>query len=87
MLPDLNAAHPDEIVIEVSPGMCWSSTVIAGMRGAPTTDGHRRAVLVHYRRADVPRRRTAASTWNPTRQRPRSTQATCSAWTMSKSWA
>jgi ectoine hydroxylase-related dioxygenase (phytanoyl-CoA dioxygenase family) len=56
VLPDLNAAHPDEIVIEGQPGdelvfngHCWH----AGRPNA--TDGHRRAVLVHYLRADVPR--------------------------------
>ncbi|MGZ9234969.1 MAG: phytanoyl-CoA dioxygenase family protein [Anaerolineales bacterium] len=53
---DLNASHPDEIVIEGQPGdvlvfngHCWHA-------GRPNeTDGHRRAVLVHYLRADVPR--------------------------------
>jgi ectoine hydroxylase-related dioxygenase (phytanoyl-CoA dioxygenase family) len=56
VLPDLNAAYPDEIVIEGQPGdvlvfngHCWH----AGRPNA--TDGHRRAVLVHYLRADVPR--------------------------------
>ena len=56
VLPDLTAAHPDEIVIEGQPGdvlvfngHCWH----AGRPNA--TDGHRRAVLVHYLRADVPR--------------------------------
>ena len=56
VLPDLTAAHPDEIVIEGQPGdvlvfngHCWHA-------GRPNvTDGHRRAVLVHYLRADVPR--------------------------------
>ena len=55
-LPDLNASHPEEIVIEGQPGdvlvfngHCWHA-------GRPNeTDGHRRAVLVHYLRADVPR--------------------------------
>jgi ectoine hydroxylase-related dioxygenase (phytanoyl-CoA dioxygenase family) len=56
ILPDLNASHPDEIVIEAQPGdvlvfngHCWHA-------GRPNgTGGHRRAVLVHYLRADVPR--------------------------------
>jgi ectoine hydroxylase-related dioxygenase (phytanoyl-CoA dioxygenase family) len=56
VLPDLNASHPDEIVIEGRPGdvlvfngHCWHA-------GRPNeTDGHRRAILVHYLRADVPR--------------------------------
>jgi ectoine hydroxylase-related dioxygenase (phytanoyl-CoA dioxygenase family) len=55
-LPDLNANHPDEIIIEGKPGdvlvfngHCWHA-------GRPNeTDGHRRAILVHYLRADVPR--------------------------------
>ena len=56
VLTDLNASHPDEIVIEGQPGdvlvfngHCWHA-------GRPNlTDNHRRAVLVHYLRADVPR--------------------------------
>ena len=56
VLTDLNASHPEEIVIEGQPGdvlvfngHCWHA-------GRPNqTDGHRRAVLVHYLRADVPR--------------------------------
>jgi ectoine hydroxylase-related dioxygenase (phytanoyl-CoA dioxygenase family) len=56
VLPDLNASHPEEIVIEGQPGdvlvfngHCWHA-------GRPNeTDGHRRAVLVHYLRTDVPR--------------------------------
>ena len=56
VLSDLNASHPEEIVIEGKPGdvlvfngHCWHA-------GRPNeTDGHRRAVLVHYLRADVPR--------------------------------
>jgi ectoine hydroxylase-related dioxygenase (phytanoyl-CoA dioxygenase family) len=56
VLSDLNASHPDEIVIEGKPGdvlvfngHCWHA-------GRPNeTDSHRRAVLVHYLRADVPR--------------------------------
>ena len=55
-LTDINATHPDEIVIEGKPGdvlvfngHCWHA-------GRPNeTDRHRRAVLVHYLRADVPR--------------------------------
>ena len=56
VLADLNAAHPDELVIEGQPGdvlvfngHCWHA-------GRPNeTAHHRRAVLVHYLRADVPR--------------------------------
>jgi ectoine hydroxylase-related dioxygenase (phytanoyl-CoA dioxygenase family) len=56
VLSDLNASHPDEIIIEGQPGdvlvfngHCWHA-------GRPNETGnHRRAVLVHYLRADVPR--------------------------------
>jgi ectoine hydroxylase-related dioxygenase (phytanoyl-CoA dioxygenase family) len=56
LLTDLNTSHPDEIVIEGQPGdvlvfngHCWHA-------GRPNeTDGHRRAILIHYLRADVPR--------------------------------
>jgi ectoine hydroxylase-related dioxygenase (phytanoyl-CoA dioxygenase family) len=56
LLADLNASHPDEIIVEgqagdvlVFNGHCWHA-------GRPNlTDGHRRALLVHYLRADVPR--------------------------------
>ena len=56
VLADLNASHPDEIIIEgqagdvlVFNGHCWHA-------GRPNlTDDHRRALLVHYLRADVPR--------------------------------
>jgi ectoine hydroxylase-related dioxygenase (phytanoyl-CoA dioxygenase family) len=56
VISDLNASHPDEIVIEGRPGdvlvfngHCWHA-------GRPNeTGGHRRAILIHYLRADVPR--------------------------------
>ena len=56
VLSDLNASHPDEIIVEgqagdalVFNGHCWHA-------GRPNlTEGHRRALLVHYLRADVPR--------------------------------
>src|SRR5215213_4156477 len=56
VLTDLNASHPNEIVIEGQPGdalvfngHCWHA-------GRPNeTEGHRRAILIHYLRADVPR--------------------------------
>jgi len=56
VLTDLKASHPDELVIEgqagdvlVFNGHCWHA-------GRPNeTAHHRRAVLVHYLRADVPR--------------------------------
>ncbi|HLF89096.1 MAG TPA: phytanoyl-CoA dioxygenase family protein [Anaerolineales bacterium] len=55
-LTHLNAPHPDEIIITGQPGdvlvfngHCWHA-------GRPNlTSGHRRALLVHYLRADVPR--------------------------------
>jgi ectoine hydroxylase-related dioxygenase (phytanoyl-CoA dioxygenase family) len=56
VLADLNASHQDEIIVEgragdvlVFNGHCWHA-------GRPNlTDRHRRALLVHYLRADVPR--------------------------------
>jgi len=56
VLADLNASHPDEIIVEgqagdvlVFNGHCWHA-------GRPNLTGdHRRALLVHYLRADVPR--------------------------------
>jgi ectoine hydroxylase-related dioxygenase (phytanoyl-CoA dioxygenase family) len=56
VLRDLNASYPNEIVIEghsgdvlVFNGHCWHA-------GRPNeTEKHRRAVLIHYLRADVPR--------------------------------
>jgi ectoine hydroxylase-related dioxygenase (phytanoyl-CoA dioxygenase family) len=55
-LADVNAPHPDEVLIEGRPGdvlvfngHCWHA-------GRPNgTGSHRRALLVHYLRADVPR--------------------------------
>ncbi|HXD11334.1 MAG TPA: phytanoyl-CoA dioxygenase family protein [Anaerolineales bacterium] len=57
VLADLNTSHPDEIMIVGQPGdvlvfngHCWHA-------GRPNlTNDHRRAILVHYLRADVPRR-------------------------------
>jgi ectoine hydroxylase-related dioxygenase (phytanoyl-CoA dioxygenase family) len=56
VITDLHASHPDEIVIEGQPGdvlvfngHCWHA-------GRPNeTENHRRAILIHYLRADVPR--------------------------------
>jgi len=56
VLADLNTSHPDEIMIVGQPGdvlvfngHCWHA-------GRPNlTNDHRRAILVHYLRADVPR--------------------------------
>jgi ectoine hydroxylase-related dioxygenase (phytanoyl-CoA dioxygenase family) len=56
VLADLNASHPDETIIEGQPGdvlvfngHCWHA-------GRPNqTNSHRRGILVHYLRADVPR--------------------------------
>lgn len=56
VLADLHASHPDEIIIEgqagdvfVFNGHCWHA-------GRPNlTNSHRRGLLVHYLRADVPR--------------------------------
>jgi hypothetical protein len=56
VLADLNAPHPEEVIVTgmagdvlVFNGHCWH----AGR--ANRTDGHRRALLVHYLRKDVPR--------------------------------
>lgn len=54
-LQDLYAVHPKEIIVEgqagdvlVFNGHCWHA-------GRPNnTDGHRRAILAHYLRADIP---------------------------------
>lgn len=58
VLADIFAPHPDEIVIEgqagdvlVFNGHCWH----AG--GINHTNASRRAILAHYRRADIPLRR------------------------------
>jgi ectoine hydroxylase-related dioxygenase (phytanoyl-CoA dioxygenase family) len=56
VLADLNDSHPQEIVATGQPGdvlvfngHCWHA-------GRPNeTEAHRRAVLIHYLRADVPR--------------------------------
>ena len=56
VLADLNDSHPQEIVVTGQPGdvlvfngHCWHA-------GRPNeTEDHRRAVLIHYLRADVPR--------------------------------
>ena len=56
VLADLNASHPNEIIIEGQPGdvlvfngHCWHA-------GRPNlTKDHRRGILVHYLRADIPR--------------------------------
>ncbi len=56
VMPDPYAAHPREIIASGSPGdvlvfngHCWHA-------GRPNrTSGHRRALLVHYLRSDVPR--------------------------------
>ena len=66
ILTDLNASHPDEIVIEGQPGdvlvfngHCWHA-------GRPNETGnHRRAILVHYLRADVPRPKNRRQHLNP----------------------
>jgi len=70
-LADLNASHPEEIVIEGQPGdvlvfngHCWHA-------GRPNeTDGHRRAVLVHYLRADVPRPENRRQQLDPAQAAP-----------------
>lgn len=56
VMPDPYSAHPDEIIASGSPGdvlvfngHCWHA-------GRPNrTSGHRRALLVHYLRSDIPR--------------------------------
>lgn len=56
VLTDLNASHPDEIIIEGQPGDVLVFNGHGWHAGRPNlTNGHRRAILVHYLRADVPR--------------------------------
>jgi ectoine hydroxylase-related dioxygenase (phytanoyl-CoA dioxygenase family) len=70
-LSNLNASHPDEIVIEGQAGdvlvfnrHCWHA-------GRPNeTDHHRRAVLIHYLRADVPRPENRRQHLDPERAAP-----------------
>ncbi|MBC7879139.1 MAG: phytanoyl-CoA dioxygenase family protein [Anaerolineales bacterium] len=56
VLSDLNASHPDEIIIEGQSGDVLVFNGHGWHAGRPNlTNGHRRAILVHYLRADVPR--------------------------------
>ena len=56
ILADLNASHPKEIITEGQPGDVLVFNGHGWHAGRPNlTDGHRRAILVHYLRADVPR--------------------------------
>jgi ectoine hydroxylase-related dioxygenase (phytanoyl-CoA dioxygenase family) len=52
----LNASHLKEVVIEGKPGDVIVFNGHSWHAGRPNlTNGHRRAILVHYLRADVPR--------------------------------
>lgn len=56
VLADLNASHPDELIIEGQPGDVLVFNGHGWHAGRPNlTDSHRRAILVHYLRVDVPR--------------------------------
>lgn len=56
VLADLNAPHADEIIVEGQAGDVLVFNGHGWHAGRPNlTDGHRRALLVHYLRADVPR--------------------------------
>ncbi len=56
VLADLNASHPAEIIIEGEPGDVIVFNGHSWHAGRPNlTDKHRRAILIHYLRADVPR--------------------------------
>ena len=56
VLADLNASHPDEIIIEGQAGDVFVFNGHGWHAGRPNlTNSHRRALLVHYLRADVPR--------------------------------
>jgi len=56
ILVDLNASHPEEIIIEGKPGDVIVFNGHGWHAGRPNlTSRHRRAILVHYLRADVPR--------------------------------
>jgi ectoine hydroxylase-related dioxygenase (phytanoyl-CoA dioxygenase family) len=56
VLSDLYASHPDEIIIEGQPGDVFVFNGHGWHAGRPNlTDNHRRAILVHYLRPDVPR--------------------------------
>lgn len=58
-LADLYASHPGEIIIEGDPGDVLVFNGHGWHAGRPNlTDSHRRAILVHYLRADVPRPET-----------------------------
>ena len=54
VLADLNASHPDEMIIEGQPGDVLVFNGHSWHAGRPNlTDNHRRGILVHYLRADV----------------------------------
>src|SRR6185503_11610028 len=56
VLADLNASHPDEIIIEGQAGDVFVFNGHGWHAGRPNlTNSHRRGLLVHYLRADVPR--------------------------------
>jgi ectoine hydroxylase-related dioxygenase (phytanoyl-CoA dioxygenase family) len=56
VLTDLNASHPEELIMTGESGDAIVFNGHGWHAGRPNlTDGHRRAILVHYLRADVPR--------------------------------
>jgi ectoine hydroxylase-related dioxygenase (phytanoyl-CoA dioxygenase family) len=56
VLADLNASHPEELIIAGEAGDVFVFNGHGWHAGRPNlTDDHRRAILVHYLRADVPR--------------------------------
>lgn len=56
VLADLNASHPNEIIIEGQAGDVFVFNGHGWHAGRPNlTNSHRRGILVHYLRADVPR--------------------------------
>lgn len=56
VLPDANAPHAEEVIIEGQAGDVLVFNGHGWHAGRPNeTDDHRRAILVHYLRADVPR--------------------------------
>ena len=56
VLADLNTSHPDEVIIEGQAGDVFVFNGHGWHAGRPNlTNSHRRGLLVHYLRADVPR--------------------------------
>jgi ectoine hydroxylase-related dioxygenase (phytanoyl-CoA dioxygenase family) len=56
ILADVNASHPEEIIVDGEPGDVVVFNGHMWHAGRPNlTNMHRRAILIHYLRADVPR--------------------------------